>query len=248
MMYASDDMDELLGAYALDAVGDDERCEIEQYLLVNPRARAEVAEHREVATMLAWSGAPAPEGVWSRIVDALEEAAPAPGPELARVLPMRPRRSRWATVGAGLVGAAAATVIAVLSVSLVDRNRELDRLRPQAVETAISLGYTQAVNDPAAAKVELLSDDGRTRAQAVVEPTGVGYLAASGLPELADGLTYQLWGVVSGKVISIGVLGPRPEIETFTVAGDLQALVITEEEAGGVPVSSNPAALAGELS
>lgn len=245
-MYRSEDIESLLGAYALDAVDDEERRVVEQHLAVDPRARAEVNEHREVATMLAWTGSPAPEGLWDRIAGALEDRAPEPGPELARVLPMAGRRRRTAA-GAWLLGAAAAVVIAVLGVMVADRGRELDRLRPQAVEAAVTLGFSQAVADPAAAKVELLSEDGRTRAQAVVEPSGVGYVAAGGLPELPEGRTYQLWGVVSGKVISLGVLGPRPEVETFTVAGDLTALVITEEEGGGVPVSANPAALAGEL-
>ena len=35
-------IDELLGAYALDAVDDDERRQVEEYLRTNPRARAEV--------------------------------------------------------------------------------------------------------------------------------------------------------------------------------------------------------------
>ena len=69
------DMDDLLGAYALDAVDDDERRAVEDYLAANPRARAEVQEHREVATMLAWSGMDAPEGLWDRIVGSLDALA-----------------------------------------------------------------------------------------------------------------------------------------------------------------------------
>ena len=84
-----EEIEALLGAYALDAVDDDERREIEEYLAQNPRARSEVDTHREVATLLAFSGAPAPEGLWDRIAGALEERAPEPGPELAKVLPAR---------------------------------------------------------------------------------------------------------------------------------------------------------------
>ena len=36
------ELDELLGAYALDAVDDDERRRVDDYLEVNPRASAEV--------------------------------------------------------------------------------------------------------------------------------------------------------------------------------------------------------------
>src|SRR4051812_36552435 len=70
-----DEFTELLGAYALDAVDDDEREAIEAHLLSCPRCRAEVAEHREVAAFLS-KGAPAPDGVWDRIAAELSPPAP----------------------------------------------------------------------------------------------------------------------------------------------------------------------------
>ena len=96
------DVEELLGAYALDAVDDDERRIVEDYLATNPRARAEVQQHREVATMLAFTGAPAPEGLWDRIAASIEGQPPQPGPELAKVLPVTGRRrgrSWWLVAG-----------------------------------------------------------------------------------------------------------------------------------------------------
>lgn len=71
-----DEIAELLGAYALDAVDGDERAAVEAHLEVCPRCRAEVEEHREVAGLLAQGGGPAPEGVWGRIADSLEEPPP----------------------------------------------------------------------------------------------------------------------------------------------------------------------------
>src|SRR3954454_20009725 len=112
----SDEMYELLGAYALDAVEPDERAEIEQLLAVDPRAAAEVREHREVATMLAFSGARAPQEVWDRIAATLGDgaAAPEPGPELAKVLPIGAQRTRRRrrTIAA-LAAVAAALLIGV---------------------------------------------------------------------------------------------------------------------------------------
>src|SRR5829696_5058624 len=93
-----EEIEELLGAYALDAVDPDEREIVEQYLATHPRARAEVSQHQEVATLLAFTGTTAPEGLWDRIAASLEEQAPEPGPELAKVLPMAPpaaRPRRW---------------------------------------------------------------------------------------------------------------------------------------------------------
>lgn len=67
---------ELLGAYALDAVDADEAEIVELHLRNCPRCRAEVEAHREAAALLAHVGAPAPEGVWDRITEQLEAEAP----------------------------------------------------------------------------------------------------------------------------------------------------------------------------
>ena len=119
------DLDELLGAYALDAVSDEERRAVEEYLLVDPRARQEVAEHREVATLLAWSGTAAPEGLWDRIAAQLDEPAPAPMGRLAEVMSLdqarveqaaggsaRPSRRRWMSSAAAWAVASAAAAVA----------------------------------------------------------------------------------------------------------------------------------------
>jgi hypothetical protein len=270
-----DELDELLGAYALDAVEPDERDAIEHYMATNPRARAEVEQHREVATMLAITGAPAPEGLWDRITSAIEGEPPTPGPQLAQVLPpaempprptpappaespnepprsvmpgrrATPRRRRWLV---GVAGAAAAIVIAVLSVAVVHRGNELDRLRG-GVGSALEHGYDQALADPRSHTVQLQSSDGLLHAQAVVEPGGQGFLSGQALPALPDGRVYQLWGVLDGdKVVSLGVMGSNPGVSAFSVdPSQLRALAITEEEPGGVAVTKNQPTLQGTLS
>ncbi|MDQ6697076.1 MAG: anti-sigma factor [Actinomycetota bacterium] len=70
-------IEDLLGAFAMDAVDGDEAEAIELHLRDCPRCRAEVTEHREVAALLAHTGSPAPEGVWNRILDELEPVPPA---------------------------------------------------------------------------------------------------------------------------------------------------------------------------
>ena len=68
-----DEISGLLGAYALDAVEGDERAAVEEHLLSCARCRAEVAEHREVAALLAHGGADAPDGLWDRIAGNLDD-------------------------------------------------------------------------------------------------------------------------------------------------------------------------------
>lgn len=253
----ADELDSLLGAYALDAVDDDERVAVEAYLATNPRARAEVAEHREVATMLAFSGAPAPTGVWDRIASSLEERAPAPEMVLAPVLSLDQRRNpeqrrqvqrrrQGLTLVLGGAAVAAVAAVAVLGVKVVDQGNQLDRYRKSESNSQLNAAAIEALADPTARKASLVSASGNYAVQVAVED-GVGYLLASDLPALTDDRTYQLWGVIEGKVISLGVLGSSPKVVAFPADKGLVTLVITDEQRGGVPVSAQPAFAAGDL-
>ena len=255
------DMDELLGAYALDAVSDQEHDAIEQYLSINPKARAEVREHREVAAMLAWTGTIAPEGLWDRISARLEEQAPPPSGELAAVLSLgatrdraqtaslsdvnqaarrRQHRSAVRTVGSWLVGSAAAALVAVLVVTVMQR----DDVAPSALASAAQT----ALDDRTSATATLVDQAGTVGGRAAIDRDGHGYLIVSGLPSLPLDHTYQLWGVIEGKVISLGVLGHHPEIATFSADGPITQLVVTNEVGGGVVMDGNPdGAFAGTL-
>jgi hypothetical protein len=67
------DLEDLLGAYALDAVNEDERMQIDAYLVRSPQARAEVQRHHEVAAAIAASPGEAPAPLWLRIEALLDD-------------------------------------------------------------------------------------------------------------------------------------------------------------------------------
>jgi hypothetical protein len=257
-----DEIEDLLGAYALNAVEDPERAQVERHLERCPRCRAEVADHREVAALLANGGADAPEGVWQRITDALEESPPpmrldlaAPGPAAVTDLAAG-RRARQERRAAGslaarvavMVGAAAAVVIGFLGVQVVRQERLLDDMRATLNEDASLRAANLALADPDGARARLESPDGSLAATAVVLPNGTGYLLAHDLPALDDTRTYQLWGAADDIVISLGVLGANPDdVVPFQASGPVELLVITDEEAPGVPQSEQPPLLAGAI-
>jgi anti-sigma-K factor RskA len=229
------ELDELLGAYALDAVDDVERRRVEDYLEVNPRAAAEVQAHREVATMLAFTGMDAPDDLWSRIANEIGEDAPPPGPELAKVMSMddHPRRRRISSIAPWIMTAAAAAVIGFVAIGLADR--------ADAPNEPLSSAVDVALDDRDSVRTTLVSDASDATAKAVIDQDGHGFVIARDLPALAENQTYQLWGVVeSGEVISLGIFGPNPEVETFTVEVPVTALALTIEESPGVISNGNP--------
>lgn len=250
------EIEELLGVYALDAVEPAERELVDQHLSSCARCRAEVAEHREVAALLAHSGEPAPWGLWDRIAGALEGGEP-PDLQLRPPLPFpgRPagvptpgwRHRSWATKAAGMVLAAAAAVIAVMGVQLVDQDRRLDQMTALLEGDALDRAYQAAVAMPGSKSVEVTSFDGSLATQAVITAEGSAYLQASTLPPLPDGRTYQLWGDVGDGAVSLGVLGADPKVVRFEVSEQFLGLALTEEQEPGVVVTEQPILAYGQL-
>jgi hypothetical protein len=223
-----EELQELTGAYALDAVEPDEREAIELHLLECPRCRSEVAEYREVAAFLAHNGHTAPEGLWDRIAGALEEAPPPL--DLAPVVPLpQPRRAAGLRIVAA-VAAAAAVVAAFLGVKVVDLDNKLDRIESQ---DALERAAFDAQQDSRRRTIELADADGNERAELVLLPDGQGYLVSDRLDRLAPDRTWQLWAIVDNEAISMGVLGSDPGIAAFQAVGEPSAFALSNEARGG---------------
>lgn len=62
---------ELLGAYALDALEPDEMVIVEAHVGDCPRRSSELARHHEVAGLLANTDSDAPDKLWDRIAERL---------------------------------------------------------------------------------------------------------------------------------------------------------------------------------
>jgi anti-sigma-K factor RskA len=226
-------LDALLGAYALDALDDEDRRRIEVYLDRNAAARDEVDELREAAASLALAPVDdltAPDEVWNRIADAIASDESSAG-ELA---PRRPRRGwdpRWVVP----LAAAAAIAIVVLAVQVVSLHHQLDDAR--SVNTATRFDALAKVRG--AREVSLVPSQGGEVARLVVLRDGTGYLVNDRLAPLSPAETYQLWVLMGDPnrptVISAGVLGPAPTGASFRTAGPVVGFAVTIEHRGGVP-------------
>ncbi len=233
----------LLGAYALDAVDDTERAQVDEHLPGCPRCRAEAGDHREVAALLGRSGAPAPAGLWDRIASELDGRT---APPLRLVLaghgatpattvgpaPVVDRRSRhWRRAVISLTSVAASVLVVLLLAATFTQRADIADLRD---EQALDDAATSAFASPQARTAELRTlpdgnaEPGQVLARVALLPDGDGYMLADGLPDLDAGL-YQLWGVAGDQVISLGALGPDPQVVSFHADDSVTGLMVTQE-------------------
>jgi len=242
------ELDALLGAYALDALDDDERRRVDAYISANTSARDEVDELRESAAALALApidDATAPADLWDRISDTIEgelarEAAWSEnedGDELATRRGTRGRRARWVS----WVATAAAVVAMLLAADVISLHRQLDDARQTGPQAAAS-AFVRASRVAGARKIALTPANGAEVARVVLLPDGTGYLKSDRMAPLDANHTYQLWALTGSAdqpvAISAGVLGSHPKAVAFQTATDVHGFAITIERAPGVAQST----------
>ena len=233
-------LQELLAAYALDAVDGDEAEAVELHLRECPRCRAEVAEHRETASLLASGHTPAPVGVWDSIAAVLEEEERPSG-----AAPILSMDRRWRRAAGVAVSSVAAALIAVLGVRVVEQGQQLDRVQGALQDRTVLRSALAAQAHPDARRVDLRAGDGAVLAQAVLTPDGTGFVLGDALPPVAPDRTYQLWALAGPQPVSAGILGARPGVSAFRVALPVDGFAITAEAAPGAQAPTTAPAAAG---
>jgi len=117
-------------------------------------------------------------------------------------------------------------------------NHRVDQLSALARQTGGSQGLAAALVDPTARHYALVSTSpgGQPVGQLIILPSGASYLVGSRLPQLGSDRTYQLWSMVEGRAVSVGLLGAHPGTVAFTVDPNVatHAYLVTIERAGGV--------------
>lgn len=209
-------VDGLLAAYAVDAVDDAERVQVESHLAECAPCREELALYSESVTefSVGLDVAP-PQHLRDQIVESVAQ-------EAAVVTPLAPRRSRrtqqW------LWGVAAAGVLAVGSWGIVDiLNGEPTSVTDEIIQADDTTKYSV--------------DFEQTALTVYVSPTSdQAVLQAPDMPALAEDEVYQAWFVTpEGTVVSAGVI-PEGEDE-FVLDGDpsqATAVALTVEPNPGV--------------
>jgi hypothetical protein len=248
-----DEIAELLGVYALDAVDADERRLVDAHLSTCPRCRAELREHMEVAAVLGDAGEPAPSGTWDAIAARLGDDDPAAERPATPPLDLtsfravgasttRPRSRRVATAVLGVAaGVFLVAAFATMGWVIADQQSRLDDMETVMEGDSMML-------DPDAEVVALADDAGITYATAVMAKNGRAVLIGTGLEPLPEGRSYQLWAVGPDGPVSLGMLGADPRLVPFGMTGhDSMVLAITDEPEQGSPAPTSDPMATGEM-
>lgn len=222
-----DEVEELLGAYALGALPAETLSEIGEHLLTCAN-HPEAAELRAVASTLAFA---APEAepspaLKTRLMEAIgAETARVPAArepagllDRLRGLVLRP------AVPYALAGALAVAIAALVLTNVGGSDED-------------GATVTLAGADEAGAVLHVLED-------------GIVVMEAEGLEPLNDDQTYQVWAITGGQPTSLGLLGTAPDGEALgALRADLSGIdvvAVTIEPAGGSPGPTSDPVLATE--
>ena len=257
-MMTHEQAQELLGAHALNAVDGEERTALEHHVSECVRCASELDALREVAGAMGNVGEAASQELWRRIsthlYDDVDDARLPPIRALdsphATLSPFPPRRGgrRRSRYVVALLALAAAVLVGVLSVNLVRANNHVAQLT-NALTLASHSVVDAALETPGHVNVTL-NDAHSVGVAKFVLVNGHGYLVSSQMSALAAGQTYQLWGIINGKPISIGLMGASPSTVYFSVEGSRRPteLAVTIEPAGGSVVPTAPIVASGSVS
>ncbi|MBC6460384.1 anti-sigma factor domain-containing protein [Actinomadura sp. HBU206391] len=241
-----DDLHTLAGAYALNALPDEERRLFESHLDRCADCAAEVRGLHATAVRLGTAVAESPPpglrtAVLARIGE-VRQLAPVPAGKPARgeghaVAGWRVRRPRWRLrLTAGLAAGVVTASLVVAFFQGIEANRAEQRLRQieaanRAVAAVISAPDAQKVQDPVTGGGTATVMMSRSRGQMVVTTEGLGRLPAS--------RAYALWMIGDHGVVPAGLLRPDAAGRTAPVAagglGEFDRVGITVEPATGSP-------------
>jgi anti-sigma-K factor RskA len=220
--------DDLKEAYALGALSEEERQEVEDYLMMHPELRAEVDDLRSIANLIALAPQeyePSPKlrrNLMNRISSS-SDATPAVDPS--------PRQAGlWRVFGPG--GLAAAAVLAFVVIGMFAWNASLQE-ENQTLQGELQGQQTYALEGTGAAQ-EVQGEVVRLGDERAV-------LVAEDLPSLSEGETYETWILREDVPEPAGLFEPDDAgVAAAPIEGSIEgadAVAVTIEPSGG---SSSP--------
>ncbi|MCP3420637.1 anti-sigma factor [Nocardioides pinisoli] len=234
------DVHKLTGAYALDALDELERARFEQHLAQCDDCRAEVAELRETAALLADTVAvPPPASLRDSVLAGISQVRP-----LAPEVPASPTRHATRPAARGrawmpfLVAAALALIVGVGALVMQPwaPSEEVERLTaaeqvlqaPDAEEVFVDLGE--------AGRATVVRSKSQDRAVITTED----------MVSAPSGKDYELWFIEGDEFVSAGLMPDAPD-QTVVLDGSAAAAaavgITVEPDGGSKQPTSDPIAV-----
>ncbi|MBJ7907316.1 anti-sigma factor [Streptomyces sp. DSM 110735] len=232
------DPHDLTGAYALDALDEDERAGVERHLAHCASCALEVAEFEATAARLGLAATvPVRPGLRAEVLRRIASVRQvAPGTAMdARLRPAVRRRARGPLAWA--LAASVAVAAAFGGVALW----QYERAQDAATRAAVAEGRADAVAGVLAApdaKSATVRVAGGTGTVVVSAERDRAVFMASGMPAPPDGRVYQLWFDDGGAMRSAGLMDPALRSQTVLMRGPVagaSGVGVTVEPAGGSP-------------
>lgn len=241
-------IEELLPFYALDALTDEEREQVEAYLRAHPEARAEIDDLKKTTSALPLGVTPIEPSPRTKKA-LLARVAVEGGERVSKASQPSRRGRRFASIFQTLsFGAAIAAILwaVVLNIQLARLQKEVALLGDALVAQSNSLEQINAklpeLNSSDVVTVSLNGTTSRPRArgQLIADPNSTSaVLVIAGLGQLEAGKTYQVWLIDGGGPKSAGLLtvdanGQGMLIVTSELSiGEFNSLGISIEPDGG---------------
>lgn len=269
------DVHELAGAYALDALDDDERRSFERHLDDCGDCRFEVDEFQATGALLGTiADEEPPPGMRDRLLAAVAQTPQAPpqGPPVTQT-PQTPQAPpQHAPVALPAQEQLRAQVGSPTSAPVDELSRRRERLRQllPAVAAVIVLGVAgvtvvvtqtgtepvtdqlaEAVAAPDARIVNLAAPDGATARLVWSDARGGGVFVTDGLESAPDGHAYALWVIEAETPVLLGMFQPdEAGHATHRIDGQPPAgltVAVTVEDEAGVQAPTTDPIIVGEL-
>ena len=247
-------MEDLLTFYALDAVTDAERQQVEAYVAANPEARLRLDEMLSTASTLAYSSEPlapppALKKTWMDRVNAdagKRFASPAPIQTSAWSRFIKSLQPRAGSLLPQAVAAFSLFIaLAVGAWGLSFRN-ELKSLQAQTVQLQDELAQQQGILDviasPNAETFEVAGTEYQPESHGKLfadSETGSAVLVVAGLQQLEAGKTYEFWLIEGERPVAAGLFevneegGATLKVSHAVTPGSYDAVGVSVEPQGG---------------
>ncbi len=259
----NESIEELLPFYALGALTDDERKQVEAYIAADPDARARLEEMMRVSSALSQSIEPVdpPASLKKSLMDRVRaDARPRrPAFNLSQLL-----ASFWPRPGAGL-----SPVIALLSLVLliavggwaISLNNEVTRLREETSalrrELMAQRKMLAQIAAPGARIIDISGTEHQPNAhgQFIARADGSSaVLTVTGLAPLEPGQVYQFWLIRGDTPVSAGLLEVDEDgwavmqITADVSPGSFNAIGVSVEPEGGSELPTGDIVMLGSTS